>query len=90
MLKGKLWDGCEGEADAADDEIRWHLMGTESEQLHRVVELDWPEDEPIALKLGEPELQCVTDTYGKDRWLRWLIGDGRIVVAIDDRDAVRW
>ena len=84
-----LGDGGEGEADAADDEIGWHLMWAESEQLHRIVELDWPENEAIVFKLDKPELQCVADAHGEDGWLRRLIGDGRVVVAVDDRKGFR-
>ena len=47
-------DGREDKADAADDEIRWHFVRPESEQLHWVVELDRTKDESIVFKFREP------------------------------------
>ena len=85
----RLGEGREDEADAADDEIRWHLVGSESEQLHGVIELDRAQDEAIVFKFGEPDLQSVADAHGEDRGLRRLIGDGRVVVAVDDGEGVR-
>ena len=64
-------------------------MGSESEQLHWVVELDRPEDEAIVFKLGEAELQRVADAHREERWLWRLIGNGGVVVAVDDGDGVR-
>lgn len=87
-MNTSLRDGGEGEADTADDEIGGHLVGAEREQLHGIVELDRPEDEAIVFKLDDPELQRVADAHREDGWLRRLIGDGRVVVAIDDRDGV--
>ena len=78
----------DGEADTADDEIGWHLVGSESEQLHGVVELDRPEDEAIVFKLGEAELQRVANPHREDGWLRRLIGNGGVVVAVDDGEGV--
>ena len=84
-----LRDGREDEADTADDEVRWHFVWPESEQLHGMAELDRTKDEAIVFKFREPELQSVADAHGEDRGLRPLIGDGRVVVAVDDRDGVR-
>ena len=83
-------DGGDGEADAADDEVRWHLMRSEGEQLHRVIELDRAQDEAIVLEFSDPKVQRVADPHSEDRGLRRLVGDGRVVVAIDDRDGLRW
>jgi hypothetical protein len=79
----------EDEADAADDEIRWHLVRSESEQLDGVVELDRAEDEAVVFEFREPDLQSVADAHGEDRGPGRLIGDGRVVVTIDDREGVR-
>jgi hypothetical protein len=83
-------DGGDGETDAADDEVRWHLMRSESEQLDWVIELDGPENEAIVFEFSDPKVQRVADTHSEDRGLRRLIGDWRVVVAIDDRDGLRW
>jgi hypothetical protein len=85
-----LGDGGDGEADAADDEVRWRLMWPEGEQLHRVIELGRPQDEAIVLEFRDPKVQRVPDTHSEDRGLRRLVGDRRVVVAIDDRDGLRW
>jgi hypothetical protein len=47
-------DRREDKADAADDEVRWHFVRPESEQLHGVAELDRTKDEAIAFKFREP------------------------------------
>ena len=86
----ELGDGGDGEADAADDKVRWHLMRSEGEQLHRVIELDGPQDEAIVLEFRDPKVQRVPDAHSEDRGLRRLVGYGRVVVAIDDRDGLRW
>ena len=86
----QLGDGRDGEADAADDEIRRHLMRSESQQLHGIVELDRAQDEAIAFKRCEPELKCVADAHRENRGERGLVGDRRVVVAIDDRDGLGW
>jgi hypothetical protein len=84
----QLGDRSDGETDAADDEIRWHLVGAESEQLHGVIELKRAQDEAIVFEFSEPELQSVADPHGKDRWLRRLISDRRVVVAVEDGDGL--
>ena len=86
----QLGDGGDGEANAADDEIRWHLMRAEGEQLHRVIEFDGPQDEAIVLEFRDSKVQRVADAHSKDRGLRGLVGDRRVVVAIDDCDGLRW
>src|ERR1700759_1399281 len=83
-------DGGDGEADAADDEVRWHLMRSEGEQLHRVIEFDGPQDEAIVLEFRDSKVQRVADAHSKDRGLRGLVGDRRVVVAIDDRYGLWW
>ncbi len=82
-------EGREDDADAADDEVGWHFVRPQSDELDRVVEFNGTEDEPIAGELREPEMQCVADTHGEDRGLGRLVGNGRIVVAIDDNDGLR-
>jgi hypothetical protein len=84
-----LGDGRDDEADATNDQVRWRLVGSESEQLHGVVDLNRAEDESIVFKFGEPELERVADAYGEDGWLRRLIGDRRVVVAIDNGKGLR-
>jgi len=84
----QLRDGRDGEADAADDEIRRHLMRSESQQLHGIVELDRAQDEAIAFKFCEAELQGIADAHRENRGERGLVGDRRVVVSIDDRDGL--
>src|ERR1700760_3008604 len=87
-ISPQLRDGCDGEADAADDEIGGHLVWSEGEELYGMVELDRAQDEAVAFKFREPEEQSIAYAHGEDGGLRRLVGDRRVVVTVDDRDGL--
>jgi hypothetical protein len=60
----------------------------EGQELHGRVEFQRPEDEPVVLELGEAEVEGIADAHSEDGWVRRLIGDRGVVVAVDDGDGV--
>lgn len=81
-------DGGDGEADAADDEVRGDLVRSEGEEVDGRCELEGAKDDAIVFEFGDAELQRVADADSEDGGLRRLIGDRRVVVAVDDGDGL--
>lgn len=64
-------------------------MRAEREELDRVVDFERTQYESIVLKFCDSELQSITDSHTEDGGVGWMVGDWRVVVAIDDGDRIR-